>query len=181
MDKKFKDWASPLYKKYKESRKNAWLSVNGEMLYFYYELGHEIHESTFRNEPDFFRKLSVELTTDKEGVLIFSEKNLRNIELFYIFNGEIIKELASDLSDDDFLNKAIALSETIIETMCKISWSHLLIIIETCLYNPKKAWFYINKAVENDWSKKSLADAISSELYEKAHNFRSQNNDERSA
>ena len=76
MEKAFKDWVSPLYKKYKESRKNAWLSVNGEMLSFYYELGHEIHESTFRNEPDFFRNLSNGLTKDRVGVTVFSEKTL---------------------------------------------------------------------------------------------------------
>ena len=161
-----------LSKNYKESRRNAWFAVNGEMLSFYYELGREIHESIFREDPDFFKNLSVELTKDKVSVLVFSENNLRNIELFYILNGEIMNELASDLSEDGYLSKVTALSETMIEKMCKISWSHFLIIINTCLYNPRKAWFYINKIAENNWSKSSLTNAISSGLYEKAQSFK---------
>ena len=173
MKNDFKKWTSTLSKSYKESRRNAWLAVNREMLSFYYELGSELHGSVFRGELDFFNNLSIELTKDKEGVSVFSESNLRNIELFYILNGEIMNELASELSEDDYLNKVTALSETMVETMQKISWPHFLIIIDTCLYNPSKAWFYINKTVENNWSKDSLTNAISSELYEKVQSFKS--------
>lgn len=171
MEKTFKDWVSALCKSYRESRKNAWIAVNGEMLSFYYELGREIHKSPHREEPDFFRNLSNGLTKDKVGVTVFSENNLRSIELFYILDGEIMDELASDLPEDGFLNNVTKLSETIIEITCQVSWSHMLIIIDTCLYNPRKAWFYLNKTVENDWSKSSLSNAISSELYEKSTIF----------
>ena len=171
MEKTFKDWVSALYKSYKESRKNAWIAVNGEMLSFYYEFGREIQKSPHREEPEFFRNLSNGLTKDQVGVTVFSENNLRNIELFYILDGEIMDELASDLPDDGLLNNLTKLSETIIEITCQVSWSHMLIIIDTCLYNPRKAWFYLNKTVENDWSKCSLSNAISSELYEKSTLF----------
>ena len=170
MEKEFKEWALSLSAKYKEARAKTWIEVNGQMLSFYFDLGQEMHKSTYKEKQkdDFYRNLSIELTKDKVGLLIFSEKNLRKIESFYILNSELITELASDLPEDYSIESLMTLINDILQTMAKVSWSHFLAILDTCINNPRKSWFYIQKTVENGWPISSLRKAIDSKLYEKS-------------
>ena len=169
MEQEFKKWVSDISKRYKESREKAWIAVNSEMLSFYYDFGLEIHKSPFKekNEEQFFKDLSLGLSNNKASLLVFTENNLRKIESFFVLNSDIMHELASDLSDDNFLENVTALSEQIVKTMSCVPWPLFLVIMDTCFDNPRKSWFYITKIVDNSWSKNELIKAIDSKLYER--------------
>lgn len=63
----------------------------------------------------------------------------------------------SEMSDYDSLVNHIFL----------IPWGHHMLIIDKCSNNINKAWFYVNKTIENNWSRSVLLNFISSGLYER--------------
>ena len=170
MEKEFKDWALTLSTKYKETRTKTWIEANSQMLSLYFDLGQEMSKSAYKEKQkdDFYTNLSIELTKDNVGLLIFSEKNLRKMESFYILNGELVTELATDLPEDYSFDSLMTLINNILQTMAKVSWSHYQLILDTCINNPRKSWFYIQNTVENGWSTSSLKKAINSMIYEKS-------------
>lgn len=142
------------------------------MISFYFTLGKEISESSFKKEygSKFYINLSNELKKLLPNTVGFSPRNLSYIESFYILYRKILQQVVAKfeisqqklLTTDDLL-----LSQTVIEKLVMIPWGHHCIIIDSCKDDPKKAWFYINKTIINNWSRSLLANFIKGELYER--------------
>ena len=59
------------------------------------------------------------------------------------------------------------ISPQVVAKLSMVPWGHHRFIIDKCKSNTKKAWFYINKIIENGWSRSTLDLYISSNLYER--------------
>ena len=149
--KEFKNWVSEISQKYKASQIKAAIKVNSEMLGFYFDLGKEISSTSFKAEygSKFYENLSNELTANLPDVKGFSPRNLRYIEHFYtMYKGEI--EIMPQLVAKLFM----------------IPWSHHRCIIDKC-NDVKEAIFFVNKIIENNWSRSILLTFLDTDLYER--------------
>ena len=54
-----------------------------------------------------------------------------------------------------------------LKVIFNIPWGHHLVIMSKCKSDRKKALFYVNKIIENNWSRSVLMNFIDSNLYER--------------
>ena len=151
VNSEFKVWVSEISKKYRQAHIKAAISVNSEMLKFYFELGKEIANNSFKAKygSKFYDSLSKELIEQLPNVKGLSVINLRYMEKFYI----IYKE-------------KISIVPQLVEELFSIPWGHHRYIIDKCK-DVDKALFFVRKIHENNWSRDVLLNFLSTDLYER--------------
>ena len=165
----FNDWVTTISQKYKQSQIKAAYKVNSELIKFYFELGKEISESSFKKEygNNFYSKFSKEIKKVLPNTAGFSPQNLRYVESFYILYRKIFPQVVgkfvkvkNDIND-------ISTKNVVLERLFLIPWGHHRIIVDRFKNEPEKAWFYINKTIENNWSRSMLENYINASLHER--------------
>ena len=151
MNNEFKAWVSNISEKYKQAQIKAAISVNSEMLKFYFELGKEIANNSFKATygSRFYDSLSNELISNLPNVKGLSVINLRYMERFYLMYKNSISNVPQ-----------------LVEELFSIPWGHHRCIIDKCK-NVGKALFFVRKTHENNWSRDVLLNFISTDLYER--------------
>ena len=170
MEQKFVEWVASLSKKYRQAQIKAAVRVNSELIAFHLELGEEISNSSFKKKygSEFFKNLSNELTRELQNVKGFSPRNLAYIESFYVLYKKILQQVVAKFKTANQNDpKSEDISRKIVERLSMIPWGHHIVIINKCFKNPKKALFYINKTIENNWSRSVLLNFLDTDLYER--------------
>lgn len=131
---------SKLKNKIISSQQDAAISVNKELLMFYWKIGNLILDKKKEQgwEENIINSLSNDLKAAFPDVQGFSEKNIRYMCKF-----------AEEYKDKKFIEEAAA----------QISWSHNLILMDK-ITDLNKTISYINKIIENGWSKNVLLNKI---------------------
>ena len=96
---------------------------------------------------DFFKNLSRDLQNALPGVRGFSEKNLYYMKLMYLLYRECFEKFPQDvgkIGNHNLFNP---------DDLFSISWSHHRYIIDKCKKDTDKAFFYVRKTLENNWSR----------------------------
>ena len=147
----FKTWVTSISNKYKQAQIKAAISVNSEMLKFYFELGKEISNNSFKATygSKFYDSLSSELISNLPNVKGLSSRNLRYIESFYSLYTSAIEKMPQ-----------------LVAELFSIPWGHHRYIIDKCK-DVDKALFFVRKVHENNWSRDVLLNFISTDLYER--------------
>ena len=159
VDAQYREWISEVSKRFHQSQIKAAVKVNDEMLRFYWQLGKELHDrkDKFSYGQSFYKTISRDLRRELPDVKSFSETNLRYMQKF--------AELYSEISNlpqvgEDFRSEEI-------EPLFAIPWGHHKIIIAKCNGNPKKALFFVNQVIQNNWSRAVLLNFLDTDLYER--------------
>lgn len=159
VDAQYREWISEVSKRFHQSQIKAAVKVNDEMLRFYWQLGKELHDrkDKFSYGQSFYKTISRDLRRKLPDVKSFSETNLRYMQKF--------AELYSEVSNlpqvgEDFRSEEI-------EPLFAIPWGHHKIIIDKCNGNPKKALFFVNQVIQNNWSRAVLLNFLDTDLYER--------------
>ena len=159
VDAQYREWISEVSKRFYQSQIKAAVKVNDEMLRFYWQLGKELHDrkDKFSYGQSFYKTISRDLRRELPDVKSFSETNLRYMQKF--------AELYSEVSNlpqvgEDFRSEEI-------EPLFAIPWGHHKIIIDKCNGNPKKALFFVNQVIQNNWSRAVLLNFLDTDLYER--------------
>lgn len=159
VDAQYREWISEVSKRFHQSQIKAAVKVNDEMLRFYWQLGKELHDrkDKFSYGQSFYKTISRDLRRELPDVKSFSETNLRYMQKF--------AELYSEVSNlpqvgEDFRSEEI-------EPLFAIPWGHHKIIIDKCNGNPKKALFFVNQVIQNNWSRTVLLNFLDTDLYER--------------
>lgn len=127
---------------------------NKELILLYFRIGKVISENR-EYGSNFITTLSTSLKIDYPDAAGFSPRNLSRMRKFY--------ETYRDLSN---LPPAVA----------KLPWTHNIIILERIKTQAERDW-YIEKCLENGWSKDVLEFQIHSHLYQRqANNRKKQSN-----
>lgn len=94
LDKDYIDWIAQLSKKYRASQIKAAVSVNEELLKFYWSLGRDIVERQDENKygRGFFNTLSRDLKTALPDAKGFSPRNLYYTRDFYRMYNRILPQ-----------------------------------------------------------------------------------------
>lgn len=159
MDAQYREWISEVSKRFHQSQIKAAVKVNDEMLRFYWQLGKELHDrkDKFSYGQSFYKTISRDLRRELPDVKSFSETNLRYMQKF--------AELYSEVSNlpqvgEDFRSEEI-------QSLFAIPWGHHKYIIDKCNGNPKKALFFVNQVIQNNWSRAVLLNFLDTDLYER--------------
>ncbi len=177
-------WISDLKQKIQQSQIKAAIQVNSALIEMYWNLGKEISERSFENTygSGFFKQLSQDLRNEFPEIKGFSSSNLRFFEIFYQFYSQEVtnlQQVVREFKIDDKPNLQQVVGEFKSEEnqnrqqlvgefpqkLFLIPWGHHIQIFTKCK-NVTEALFYINKTVENGWSRAVLLNMISGNLYQ---------------
>jgi len=180
--KDYRQWLIDLKSKIRQSQIKAAIRVNEELLRLYWSMGQDIvvrqMESTWGS--GFFQKLSADLRSEFPDMKGFSYSNLKYCKQFYLFYtqddlirqqvvGEIPAQLAQDLqageSEKDIIRHQLG-GELEVNPIFQIPWGHHVQIFTKCK-SVKEALFYVQKTIENGWSRAVLMNFMSANLYAK--------------
>lgn len=145
-------WITDIKSKIRHSQIKAAIKVNNELLNLYWDLGKDIvtKQASSKWGDGFLSTMSKDLKRSFPNMSGFSVQNLKNIRYWYKFYNT--KEDVNEIK--------------IIEKMVKsIPWGHNQRIMYKCK-NISEALFYIQKTLDNGWSRKVLEHQIDSGLYE---------------
>jgi len=135
-DREYKSWVKGLKQKIRSAQIKAALSVNTEMLNFYWELGADIVEKqkTAKWGDGFLSKLSDDLMDEFPGMKGFSLRNIKYIRqwvLFYSTRNSIGQQAVAQIV------------QQVVAQLSGIPWGHNITIISKCK-NVDEALFYVS-------------------------------------
>lgn len=172
-----------LKEKIRQARLKAVLSVNAQMLFLYWEIGKVIAEQE-RIEgwgAKTVDRLSADLTNEFDDMRGLSPRNLRYMRDFYLAYPNLLflqqdvakksdpepKNLmrpnASPLKAQDIDNKEDINMQ---QAVAKLPWGHHILIL-TKVKAYKERAFYMQKCLENNWSRDMLTIQIENRLYQR--------------
>lgn len=192
LDNDYISWIKELSSRYRRSQVKAATKVNAEMLRFYWELGQDITKRDAENKygNNFYGMLSTDLKKALPGVDGLSPSNIRYSKRFYLLYSPILENLqqaagklpeapeqskvqqaAGKLLDENLPQVVEELHAKnlpqVVEELFSVPWGHHRLIIDKCSDNPQKALFFIRSTIENGWSRSTLLNFISTDLYER--------------
>ncbi len=152
----YKNWLRELKQKIKAGQIKAALSVNSELIKLYWEIGAMIVEKQKQSKwgSGFIEQTAKDLRKEFPNIKGFSKANLYLMRRLYIFynQGDInVEQLVPQIQRDKLL---------------QIPWGHHVMILKK-IKNINEALFYINKTIENNWSRSVLEYQIETNLYER--------------
>ena len=176
----FKSWVSQLKQDIRSAQIKAAIKVNTELLRLYWRMGADICEKQKSASwgDGWLKELSRELMTEFPDMKGLSHRNLQYIRQWYLFYNQentIVQQVVAQLEDvnvqqpvakldDDMRQQPVAqISE---DVFFSVPWGHHLYIISQCK-DVSRAVFYLQKTVENGWSRAALLNYLDTNLYER--------------
>lgn len=151
-EKEYKAWVIELKERYRTNRIKAFIKVNSELLKFYWMLGKDIVQKKAESKwgGGFYKKLSADLTGAIPNAKGFSSTNLKYMKYMY------------ELFESEIQNRP-----QLVDKIAQIPWGHIRYIIDNCKKDSKKALFFVDKTLENNWSRSVLLNFLDSDLYDR--------------
>ena len=151
-DKDYSVWVQELKERYLTQRLKAHSVVMNYCLEFYWSVGKDIISKQSENKygSGFYKRLSLDLQNELPGVKGLSPTNLKYMKYYY--------EL--------FMEEGL-IRPQLVDELKRIPWGHLRCIIDSCKGDTKKAIFFINETLENNWSRPVLLNFLDTDLYER--------------
>ena len=143
----YKELISGIKIQIKNSRQKALLAVNGELLILYWNIGNIILD--YQDKDGWGAKVIDNIA--KEIKLEFPE-----LKGFSPRNLKYMRKFALEYKSLEFVQQVVA----------QIPWSHNVVLMDRISDVNKRIW-YINKIVENGWSRNVLINQIESKLFER--------------
>jgi len=144
-------WLRELKDKIRTVQMKAMVSVNAELLNFYWDLGAEIvaKQTTAKWGESFLAKLSQDLMSEFPDMKGFSTRNMKYIRQWFLF-----------------YNTPQTIGQQAVAQLTRIPWGHNLVIISKCQHR-EEALFYVQNTLTHNWSRSVLTHQIESRLYER--------------
>ena len=165
----YASWLADIKSRLRQAQLKAAVSVNSALLEFYWQLGADIVEKQESANwgSGFLPRLSQDLMAEFPEMKGFSESNLNYIRRWYLFYAKELSNwatgccpfAATDLplpGSDPNVAQAVPL-------LTQIPWGHNRVIVSKC-NTVKEALFYVQKTIENNWSRNVLIHQIESGL-----------------
>jgi predicted nuclease of restriction endonuclease-like (RecB) superfamily len=150
--KEYNSFLVDIKNKIKLSQQKAFSSVNQEMIKLYFNIGLviDIRQKELGWGAKVIDKLSLDILEEFPDMKGFSSRNIKRMLRFY-------KEYRTDFSKVPL-------------TVAQIPWTHNIILIEK-IKDKKLRYWYIQKVLENGWSKDVLSLMIKSEVHKREGNL----------
>ena len=172
VNKEYAEWLKSLSLRFRQSQIKAAVKVNSELLKFYWSLGQDIVERDFENTygSEFFKNLSLDLQEEFPNTKGFSPTNLGYIKRFYILYSNAMKISPQVEGKSPQISNILNYPQVGGNSelpIFSVPWGHHKLLIDKFLKTPEKVMFYVQKTVENNWSRTVLDWQIDSNLYER--------------
>lgn len=172
VNKEYAEWLKSLSQRFRQSQIKAAVKVNSELLKFYWSLGQDIVECGFENTygSEFFKNLSLDLQEEFPNTKGFSPTNLGYIKRFYILYSNAMKispQVEGKSPQIGNISNYPQVGGNSELPIFSVPWGHHKLLIDKFLKAPEKVLFYVQKTVENNWSRTVLDWQIDSNLYER--------------
>ena len=154
-------WIADLKRRYRATQIKAAVAVNSALIEFYWNLGKDISEKYPGKKRNiaFFANLSRDLCSGLSDIRGLSERNIRYSLAFYELYG-YLPQLVADNGLGTYLPQVVA-------DLIRVPWGHHRTIIDKCKRDRDKALFYVRRTIQNGWSRNSLLNWPSTDLYER--------------
>ena len=184
----YRDWLRDLKRQIKIGQVKAAISVNSQMIMLYWDLGRQITEKqeTAKWGSGFIEQLSKDLREEFPEMTGFSKDNLLMMKRFYMFYQHGICQVSEfvaqavqqmDNNGSQFVAQAVQRLQPIVDQqdtkvkqlvsrLFSIPWGHHTTLLRK-VKDIKQALFYIDKTIENNWSRSVLEYQIETNLYER--------------
>lgn len=181
-DAEYTDWLKDLKQRYLAQRLKAACAVNTNMLEYYWQVGYDIEQKQYANTygSKFYETLSKDMKHMLPDAKGFSVTNLKYMYYFYQLYAPLFvnrRQLANDLQEtteairpqaaDKLENHPQAADNFNLQLLCSIPWDHHRRIIDHCKDDAQKAFFYVRKTYEHNWSRDVLLNWLDTDLYER--------------
>ena len=180
-DPAYVEWLSEIKNRFQKSQTNAAVHVNSTMLAFYWSVGRDLVALKAESKwgSGFFNQLSLDLKGLFPNQTGFSATNLKYMMRWYIFYFERItirqrpvdefdssnlQQFVGDLVEQEFGQRFVDRLE-MPPIFGHVPWGQHIDIISKCK-TLDEAFFYINKTIENAWSRPALDRQMSANLFE---------------
>lgn len=130
----------------RNARLRAHFAINRELIFLYWRIGNEIlgRQERFGWGSKIIEQLSYDLKHEFPDMKGFSTANLHNMRRF------------ASLYTDQFLQQVAG----------ELPWYHHVVLMER-VKSPEERVFYMQKTIENGWSRNALTLQIDNKLYER--------------
>lgn len=190
-------WIESVKSRYRQSQIKAHLQVNTAMLEFNWNLGHDISE-ILRTQiwgNGVLNQVCLDMKAAFPDAQGFSRANLYRMARFYKFYSgekEIVAQLVRQLQPAEkeggtnfaqvvrqIAQPPVIAADSVPAVpfpffLGMVPWGHHVEIFESCK-DVKEALFYVEKTIQNNWSRAMLSHAIAAGFYKEAekplHNF----------
>ena len=174
----YSDWLRKLKQQIKTGQIKAAFSVNSQMIMLYWDMGRQIVEKQEKTQwgSGFIEQLSKDLKEEFPEMKGFSKDNLFMMKRFYLFyqSSEIVEQPVQQLEsrDNKFIEQnaqqivpqLVKQTQITVHKFACVPWGHHIFILKK-VKDIKQALFYINKTIENNWSRAVLEYHIEADLY----------------
>ena len=168
-DKEYRDWIVSIKSRVQSSQIKAAVAVNYALLELYWFLGEQIIErqETAKWGDGFLKQMSKDLLNQFPEIKGFSHRNLKSIRQWYRFwtsEQAIGKQAVAPFAP---IGKQVVSQTELPNTpqlVSQIPWGHNILLMQR-LDAPADALFYVQKTIENNWSRAVLTHHIESGLH----------------
>ena len=182
----YRDWLRDLKQQIKTGQIKAMLSVNSQMIMLYWDMGRQIAEKQEKAQwgSGFIEQLSKDLREEFPDMTGFSYNNLLRMKNFYQFyssdiqHNELVEQPVQQFNDtigkqilaqlvpilQHSENHGVINMAQLVPILSLIPCGHHIKIMQK-VKDQKQALFYINKTIENNWSRAVLEYQIETNLY----------------
>ena len=187
LDTEYASWIHEVKERYRNTQIKAAVKVNSEQLLFNWMLGRDLvtRKAEEKWGTGIVEQVSLDLQNEFPNIKGFSARNLWNMKKWYLFyssssqfenkikhiadslNTSVIKlhQVGAEMQEVDFLHQAGA--EIAFPSLFSyIPWRHHVEIITKCK-DINESLFYIQRTIQEGWSRAALLNAIEADLYHK--------------
>ncbi len=168
----YKNFINEIKTKIQQSQIKAAVSVNVEMLKLYWFIGSGIvvKQKTANWGDGLLKQISRDLKAEFPNMKGFSDTNLKYMKQWYLFWSNVLQisqqpvdqlALSPNKKGQQVVSQLDAAEN---ELIFQIPWGQNIVIV-TKSKSEDEALFYVQKTIENNWSRNVLVHQIESELY----------------
>ena len=165
----YRNWIQEVHARFRQSQIKAAVRVNDEMLRFYWSLGRDMNaiKDSYAWGSRFYEQVSEDLKKELPEVKSFSPRNLLYMHQFYrLFpNAGMTPQFDAQIAENGITPQVGAHLD--IQCVFCIPWGHQKLLIDKCQEDTDKALFYVQKTLENNWSRAVLMNFLDTDLYER--------------
>ena len=171
-DEEYKSWIKDISQRYRDCQIRATVSVNRELISFYWSLGRDIFEKQADSKwgSGVYKRLSQDMKEQFPNSTGFSVRNLRYAYSFYCLysNNTIVPQAVAQLEENaEDTNVPQLVAQITEEDIFSVPWGHHRLIMDRCKGNSDMAAFFVKKIIQNNWSRSVLLNFLDTDLYER--------------
>lgn len=170
LDKEYGLILQDLKEKIRQARLRASVVVNAQLLQVYWEIGQTILEQQKKMGwgAKIIDRLAADLKMEFEDMRGLSVRNLKYMRAFAEAYPQFVQSTLAQLQitenqESKIVQPVIAQLEKLIG---QLPWTHNIVLLDK-LPTPEERLFYIQKCIQNGWSKAVLVHQIESDLYKR--------------